>query len=391
MFELTHDASRKTFLTRTAAGVTAAAVLGVPNIALGKGEPIRLGLIPPITGANALLGQQMAEGAALTVDEINGRPGKVYDDRPFQLVQEDATNDNQAAVAALNKLLGENVVAVVGPSPSTQVQAMAPVMKNAGLPWFTGGSAIKNSQLGVHNFFRARASDTVVTAATVDFAVSDKHAKNVAILYASDAFGMGGAAAITEELKKRGLTAASSQMYPKDAKDFTSEILKIKQSRADALLCWIQNPSDVALILQQIHSLGLTIPIIGSPSMGNQTVIETARQNANGCYAAMDFIIGTKNPKATHFIDAFQTRWHHLPDVGVGSGWVYDSIYLLADAYKKLGTTDKDRAVAALHQVKGWQGVMGAYNCDPDGNMLHSASIGLIRNEKVTLVKQFTA
>jgi len=61
------------------------------------------------------------------------------------------------------------------------------------------------------------------------------------------------------------MTPVANEQYPKDAKDYTAEILKIKQSGADALLMYIQNPSDTTIILKQIRSLGLTIPLIVRP------------------------------------------------------------------------------------------------------------------------------
>ena len=376
---------RKNFLAATGA---AAAAIGFPAIVGAAPEPIRLGSIPCLTGSNALLGQQEHEGIALAVEEINKRAGKVYDGRPFEVVEEDATNDNQSAVAALNKLLGENIVAVVCPVLSTQVQAMAPVMKNREIPWMTGGTAVKNTQLGVGSMFRLRASDGITAAGMTNFAVKDKKAKKVAILHASDAFGTGGADQIVGNLQKLGMTPVANEQYPKDAKDFTAEILKVKQSGADALLMYIQNPSDTAIILKQLHSLGLTIPIIGSPSLTNQTAMEVAGKDANGAYGAMDFIAGFNTNVATHFLTAFFNKYHHLPDVGTGSGWVYDAVYMLADTYKKQKSTDPKQTIASLKGLKKWEGVLGTFSADGEGNMVHSVSIGQIENGKVHLVKK---
>ena len=382
--------TRKRFLAITGAAGSALSVFAFPNIVLGKGEPIRLGLIPPITGSNALLGEQEVEGAHFAVDEINARPDKVFEGRPFVIVTEDATNDNQASVSALNKLLGENVDAVVCPVLSTEIQAMAPVMKNQPQPWLTGGTAVKNTQLGLTNLFRCRASDGITAQGMVAYAVQDKKAKKIGILHSSDAFGTGGAEQIIDSLKRFNLVPVSNEQYPKDTKDFTPEILRIKQSGADALLGYIQNPSDVALVLEQFHSLGMTIPFIGSPSVGNQTAIEASGKNANGIYCAQDFIIGFNTPVATKFLTGFYKRYHHVPDVGTGSGWVYDAVRLLADTYKKIGSVDKAKTVAALHATKNWEGVLGKFTCDREGNMIHSMSIGRIENGKVLLVKKVT-
>ena len=382
--------NRKNFLATTGA-VAAGTAIGFPAVVGAAPAPIRIGSVPPLTGGNALLGQQEHEGIALAIEEINRRPDKVYGGRPFELVEEDATNDNQAAVSALNKLLGENVEAVLNPVLSTQVQAMAPVMKTHEIPWMTGGTAVKNTTLGVNGMFRLRASDGITAAAMTNFAVKDKHAKRIAILHASDAFGTGGADQIVQNLKRMNMEPAANEQYPKDAKDYTAEILKIKQSGADALLMYIQNPSDTAIVLQQIRSLGLTIPIVGSPSLANQTALETAGKNANGAYAAVDFIVGMNSNVATHYITSYYKRFHHQPDVGSGSGWVYDAVYMLAYVYRKQRSSDPKQTIASLKALRGWEGVLGRFDCDGEGNMVHSVSIGQIADQKLHLVKKVSA
>ena len=119
-----------------------------------------------------------------------------------------------------------------------------------------------------------------------NFVLKDKKGKKVAILHASDAFGTGGADQIVMNLKSMGLEPIANEQYPKDAKDFTAEILKIKQSGADALPMYIQNPSDTALILQADPLAGPDLPIVGSPSLGNQTAMEVAGKDAYGTYCA---------------------------------------------------------------------------------------------------------
>jgi branched-chain amino acid transport system substrate-binding protein len=379
--------TRKKFLATTAAS---GAAIGFPAIIGAAPEPIRIGSIPPLTGSNALLGEQEHDGVLLAVEQINARPGKVYDDRPFVIVEEDATNDNQSAVSALNKMLGENVVAIVNPVLSTQIQAMAPVMKDQAIPWMTGGTAVKNMQLGVPGAFRLRASDAITAAAITNFIVGEKKAKKVAILHASDAFGTGGAEQIVINLKKHGLDPIVDLQYPKDAKDYTAEILRIKQSGADALAMYVQNPSDTAVILQQIRSLNLTCPIVGSPSLANTTAIQTAGKNANGAYAAVDFIVGMNSNIATHFLTSFYNRFHKQPDVGSGSGWVFDAVNLLAYVYKQQRSTDPKQTIASLEKIRNWEGVLGEHTADAEHNMVHTVSIGQINDGNFALVKKVT-
>lgn len=379
--------TRKGFLIGSAAA-GAASSIAFPNIVLGKGEPIRIGTIPPITGTNALNGQEELEGAHYAVEEINSRPGKCYDDRPVELVVEDATNDNQAAVSALNKLLGENIVAVVQPVLSTQIQAMAPVMKGVPYPWMTGGTAVKNTQLGLRNLFRCRASDAITARGLVDFAIKDKKLKKIGILHSQEAFGSGGADAVEASLASYSMKAVGREGFPKDTKDFTPELLRLKTAGADGIVAYVQNPSDTAVILDQRKSLGMTnIVLLGSPAVGNTTALATAGAAADGIYVAQDFIIGFNSNIATKFITTFYREYHRQADVGTGQGWTRDAFLLLADTYRKIGTDDPAKAVEALHKTKHWEGVLGDFTCDAEGNLVHNMSVGIVKNSTVSLVK----
>ena len=379
--------SRKKFLVRAAAAGTAASgTFAFPNLVFGKGEPIRLGVIPCITGTNALLGQQGREGAEFAVAQINARKGKVYDDRPFEIVLEDATGDNQTAVAAMNKLVTENVEAIVLPVLSTQIQAMAPVVKPTGIPWLTGGTAVKNTQLGLTNLFRFRASDGITASAMINFMVKELKKSKIAILHSSEAFGVGGEGQCNMALQKLGLTAVADIGYPVGQKDFTPEFLRIKQAGADGIVLYVQNPSDTAIILAAYKQENLGVPLIGSPSLANEGALEAAKANANGCYGAIDYIIGS--PRTDAFIAAFQAKFNEKPDVGTGSGWVVDAVTLYADTVRKLGTTDKAKVIDALHAVKGWDGILGDHTCDAEGNMIHEIGIVQIVDQKPKLVKK---
>jgi branched-chain amino acid transport system substrate-binding protein len=383
--------TRKRFLVQSAVA-GAASTFAFPNVVLGKGEPIRIGTIPPITGSNALNGQEELEGAHYAVEEINSRPGKCFDDRPVELVVEDATNDNQAAVGALNKLLGENIVAVVQPVLSTQIQAMAPVMKGVPLPWMTGGTAVKNTQLGLNNLFRCRASDAITAHGLVDFAVKDKKLKKIGVLHSSEAFGTGGADQVEVSLKNYNMKVVGREGFPKDTKDFTPELLRLKSAGADGIVAYVQNPSDTAIILDQFKSLGMNanIALLGSPAVGNTTALATAGAAAEGIYVAQDFIIGFNSNIATKFVTTFYREYHRQADVGTGQGWTRDAFLLLADTYRKIGTADPAKAVEALHKTKHWEGVLGDFTCDGEGNLVHNMSVGIVKNGKVTLVKTVT-
>jgi hypothetical protein len=61
---------------------------------------------------------------------------------------------------------------------------------------------------------------------------------------------------------------------------------------------------------------------------------------------------------------------------------------MLADIYKKQKSTDPKQTIGSLHAVKNWEGVLGTFTADSEGNMVHSVSIGQIEDGKLHLVKK---
>src|SRR5690625_2847824 len=76
------------------------------------GEPIVIGVPQPITGPSAAEGQDMVNGAELAVKHINDNGGILG--REVKMIVEDLACDPQVAVTAANKLVKENVDAIVG-------------------------------------------------------------------------------------------------------------------------------------------------------------------------------------------------------------------------------------------------------------------------------------
>jgi branched-chain amino acid transport system substrate-binding protein len=165
--------------------------------------------------------------------------------------------------------------------------------------------------------------------------------------------------------------------------------LRLKTAGADGIVAYVQNPSDTAVILDQFKSLGMNanIALLGSPAVGNPTSLATAGAAAEGIYVAQDFIIGFNSNIATKFVTTFYREYHRQADVGTGQGWTRDAFLLLADTYRKLGTADPAKAVEALHKTKHWEGVLGDFTCDGEGNLVHNMSVGVVKNGKVILVK----
>ncbi|HYQ06513.1 MAG TPA: ABC transporter substrate-binding protein, partial [Xanthobacteraceae bacterium] len=105
----------------------ASQVIGAPFIITARGdEPVKVGMVNPLTGAIAALAQSEVDGAKYAETEINKKRGILG--RPIQLLIEDSANDVGTGVQKTRKLIDrDNVNVILGDVNSGIAYAMSQV------------------------------------------------------------------------------------------------------------------------------------------------------------------------------------------------------------------------------------------------------------------------
>src|SRR4051794_27921467 len=183
------------------------AVLAASHAAVAADPPpIRIGQVIPITGEAAESGRYHKYGAELAVEQVNKSGG--IKGREIELVQEDDKTTTPGAVAALQRLLEDKEIpAIVGSIRSTQVQAMLPTVKEAGIPFLIGGTNFGLTHQGNPWVFRFRPHDGFSAKVIGRFAVEELKVKKLAIVHSTDAFGNGGGEFVWQGLSHRKIEA----------------------------------------------------------------------------------------------------------------------------------------------------------------------------------------
>src|SRR6516164_793313 len=93
-------------------GLLASALLLATALTARAAEPIKIGMVVPLTGPIADAGRYGMQGAKLAVDEINAAGGVLG--RPLELIIEDDQTQNPNTVLAFTKLAdNKDVVALL--------------------------------------------------------------------------------------------------------------------------------------------------------------------------------------------------------------------------------------------------------------------------------------
>jgi len=334
-------------------------------------EPIKIGMVVPLTGPIADAGRYGTQGAKLAVEEINTQGGVLG--RPLELIIEDDQTQNPTTVLAFTKLAdNKEIVAFLGPTRSTQIQAIAPSVLQAARPVLIGGTDPTLTKSGNPWFFRFRPNDSYTARTMAAFGLEKLGKTKWAIVHATDAFGGNAKSPFVDALKARGIAPVMTEGQPNSSPDYTAVALAVKQSGADILATFITFEPDVAIFARQLRQLGVNVVWLGSPSITTTTARKLAGPSLYDTYAAADFHPDA-NPEAKAFAEKYSARYKTAPDFF--ASWPYDAVHVLANAITAAGGIDPGKIRQALLAVKGYKGVEGTYNFDANGDGLHGYNI----------------
>ena len=352
------------------AAATSAPAAPTAAPASSKGE-IKIGGMFNVTGTQASQAPLYINAAKLAVNQINEAGG--INGKKLKLVTEDAQSTNPGALAAYQKMTEvDKPVAVLMTNLSTQIQAVSDAAKAAGLPEATGGTAVKNTQMGNPWILRLRPDDSIAAAAMVQYIKNDMKLTKVGIINSAEAFGQGGADLVQQYAKEQGVTVVKQIAVTTGTKDYTPQLLAIKQAGAQVLVVYDVSPEDNAVIERQYRDLGAPYQVIGSVGLAMVDTLKLAGNAAAGIYAAMDYMPGITNESKKYEAD-YKKAYGQPADST--SAYNYDAIYLFANAIKKVGTDPAKIRDAILGIHGDWAGVCGTYNFTSNGDGLHANSV----------------
>lgn len=347
-------------------------------------ESIKIGVVSTLTGPYAEWGTFQVNGLKLALEEIQKAGGILG--RPVELRIEDNASTNPGTVLSFTKLFTDpEIKGIVGPIASTQIQAASPAIAKAGIPTMIGGTDPSLTRIDNKWVFRARPNDLYSSKVIADFGTGTLKLRKWAIVHATDAFGNGGAKALTEELQKLGITPLLDQGYTSNSQDFAPVVLAVKKSGAEVLGTYMTVPADQGIFAKQLRQLGVNIQWIGSPTTAAVTTRNLAGEALYGSYAVADFNADA-NDAARAYTKKYFERYGIYPDNF--SSWAYDALNILALAMNNAKSTEPEAVRKAILAIKAYKGLEGTYDFDARGDGVHGYNV--VKNEggKIVFIKR---
>jgi branched-chain amino acid transport system substrate-binding protein len=344
-------------------------------------DEIRIGFTPPITGTHAASGSLQVKAIKLALKEINAAGGVNGKKIDLRIIDNQSTNPG--ALAALQKAVDqEKVLALIGYLYSTQVFATSEAIKNYGIPTFIGATNVNLTRQGNPWLFRVRPDDSIAAGAMVKYIKEDTKFTKIGLLHDADAFGTGGADLVEKGAKEAGLTVVKREKAQTATKDFTAELLAMKNAGAEILIFYGHQEA-TALLQRQMRQLGSPFKFLGSPSAASKDALNLAKEAAEGIWAVVDFVPG-QSEENRRYNNAYKKEYNEEPDnISI---WTYDGLKILVNVIKKVGE-DRDKIRQAILATQGYKGVQGNFSFTPNGDGLSEVSIVQIEKGQPKLLK----
>jgi len=258
--------NRRTLLAGTAS-LMAAPWVSSPVRAQAK--QVNVGVIMPLSGANAQFGINSRNGIELVADEINAAGGiKALGGAKINLIVADSTSTPTTAGTVAQRMISQNeVTAILGAFASSLTIAISEVTERRDIPLLTMSFADQITGRGFKNIFQVVAKASTLGKAQLDYTVAIAKAAGakidkIAIMYEDTAYGTAQAQGLRAAAKAANIELVMDDAYPLGITDTTPLINKLRASGAQAVFP-VSYLNDSLLIIRTMRQQRITIPAIG--------------------------------------------------------------------------------------------------------------------------------
>ena len=322
-------------------------------------DPIKVGVVTPLSGTYAPIGKQVRWGAELAVKEINAAGG--VNGRPFELLFEDEEANPPVAVRKAEKLLQQDKVDLLtGTVNSGSTLAVGQVAERNDRTLVTTVSyapSITGAQCSA-NVFRVNANAYMQSNALTSWLIKNAPGKRYFFIGPDYEMGRSTISAFQNDVKRLGGTDAGATFPPLGAKDFTPYIGQIRAARPDVIMTATAG-NDTVRLLTQLKEYGILndkLTLAGAAGAVTQENLGAMGGAGEGFLSAAGYSTDIDTPANKKFVPAFKKEFQHDPDLFAAD--TYGLFYLFKQAIEKAGSTDTAKVRAAMEDA-AWETPQG--------------------------------
>ena len=342
------SSSSTTETTAAAAADATTAAAGASSEA-SSDKVFKIGGIGPVTGAAAVYGLAVKNGAQIAVDEINADGG--INGHQIEFNFQDDEHDAEKSVNAYNTLKDWGMQVLMGTVTSAPCVAVADKTNADNMFQITpSGSSVECAQNP--NVFRVCFSDPDQGAASATYIAENKLAEKIAVIYdSSDVYSSGIYEKFAAEAANQGLEIVDAEAFTADSnKDFSTQLQKAKDAGADLVFLPIYY-TEASLILKQADTMGYAPKFFGCDGMDGILQVENFDTKlAEGLMLLTPFAADAQDELTQKFVTSYKENYGETPIQFAADA--YDAIYAIKAAMEEADITPETSVSDTCDKMK---------------------------------------
>lgn len=342
----------------------------------------KIGVICPLTGDFAGIGQEALNGIRLALDRSRLEN--------FKMVLADSRGDPIQSIKATQRLIErDNVVAILGPVRSAPTIGAAAIANSRHVPLITP-TATRTGIASIGEYiFQTNVTTKMQGRRVAEFAMNELNLSTFATLSPFDPYGRGLTEGFVTRVEELGGTILTEEWYYEGTTDFTNQFERIRKAglrleQADSV-AWQNKLSeltaaevdtsellipvesidgmfipaygeDIPLIAPQVAFHKIETQILGGNEWNSEEVIRSGGEYVEGAIFAADFVEQNSSSRFNRFVTDYRRKHGTVPGKAAALG--YDAMALLTEAIRN-GATSREEIKLTLAKTRGFEGVSG--------------------------------
>lgn len=344
-------------------------------------EVIKIGVLEPLSGANAGGGKLELEGIKLANEMYPSVLG-----RKVQLVIADNQSDKEISAQMARRLANEyEVSAIIGSWGSGLSIAAGEIIKDAKIPMIAPSAT--NPQVTRDNdyYFRACFIDPFQGEVLAKMAYERLEAKTAVIIYEKEnEYSQGLSVFFKNEFIK--LTENTSSVtavtgYEQGTVDFTSILKEVAVQNPDVIFA-PGNFTESAMLIKQARQMGIMTDFLGGDTWENPEFLNVGAEALEGVMITTSFSAEKPaNWTSREFISKYKKKYNRKPISLAALG--FDSYMIIIDAIERAGVAqDSEKLREAIASTQNFKGSTGNISLDENGDAIKDVIVLKVKNGK---------
>lgn len=341
-----------------------------------KVSPIKIGVIIPLSGPRASIGEDAKAGIDLALEDLK-LSGEIKENI-IELVFEDSQGDPAKGISSYKKLLADGATIIITQNSNISLP-IAPLVTNDRVIQIAVTTTSDKYSIPNDNTFRVSGDTTPEANAMVNFIVQRQknNSGNIAILTMEDEYPQILSSKLKKKLEAQNFPISyHTNFLPKET-DFRTIIAKLKAKKIEHILA-IGYQTEIGFFVKQSKELNFKpYTILTNSPVNHREFFEIAKESAEEVFCSY-FYVNPQSPIAQRY------NAKHNKQINYFAANAYDGLKIAAQSLSKCNYQgDVDCLKKALYSVKNFNGASGHKRMDDVfGDMQDEVTIYQARNGK---------